>query len=79
MTTTTETVSHRERSVLRAVHAGRCQVSGTGAVLLVVDGVGCCDQFLGRRLVLAGLIASPGPVPAPARLTASGRAVLMAA
>ncbi len=78
-TTSGRTVSHRDRSVLRAVDAGRCEVSGTGTVLLVVDGVCCCDQFLGRRLVLAGLIASPGPVPAPARLTASGHAALLAA
>ncbi|WP_300007324.1 hypothetical protein [Pseudonocardia sp.] len=78
-TTATDPVSQRDRSVLRAVHAGRCEVSGTGTVLLVVDGVGCCDQFLGWRLVRAGLIDSPGPAPAPARLTASGRAALAAA
>lgn len=77
--TTTTPLSHRERSVLLAVHDGRCQVSGRAAVVLVIDGVGCCDQFLGRRLVLAGLIAAPGPVQAPARLTASGHALLGAA
>ncbi|GAA2568591.1 hypothetical protein [Pseudonocardia hydrocarbonoxydans] len=67
----------RDRSVLRAVRAGRCEVTGSGA--LVVDGIGCCDQFLGARLVRAGLIAAPGPSPAPARLTPSGLALLAAA
>ncbi len=71
------TLSHRDRSVLRAVDAGRCEV--TGHATLLVDGVGCCDQFVGPRLVRAGLIAPPGPEPAPARLTASGRALLAAA
>jgi len=65
--------------VLRAVHAGRCQVSGHVAVLLVIDGVGCCDQFLGRRLVHAGLITPPGPAPAPAQLTVTGHHALLAA
>lgn len=67
----------RDRSVLRAVRAGRCAVTGAGA--LVVDGIGCCDQFLGSRLVRAGLIDAPGPGPAPARLTPSGLALLAAA
>lgn len=70
----TITLTGRDRSVLRAVRAGRCLVSCAGA--LVVDGIGCCDQFLGSRLLRAGLIDAPGPEPAPARLTPSGRAVL---
>lgn len=72
-------LSHRDRSVLLAVHSGRCQVSGNVAVVLVIDGVGCCDQFVGPRLVRDGLIAPPGPAPAPARLTATGHALLTAA
>lgn len=71
------TPSGRDRSVLRAVHAGRCLVSAAG--VLVVDGIGCCDQFLGPRLFRAGLIDAPGPEPEPARLTPSGLAVLAAA
>lgn len=80
MTTTTPPVplSHRDRSVLRAVHDGRCLVSGRDAALLI-DGIACCDQFLGPRLVRAGLIAAPGPAAAPAQLTATGRALLTAA
>lgn len=78
-TRTSTALSHRDRSVLLAINAGRCEVSGGVAVLLVIDGVGCSDQFVGPRLVRAGLIASPGPGPARARLTASGHAVLEAA
>ncbi|MEJ2857486.1 MULTISPECIES: hypothetical protein [unclassified Saccharothrix] len=63
------TITHRDRAVLRAVAAGRCAyVAGT----LLVDGLACCDQFLGPRLVRAGLIAGQGP----ARLTPAGRAAL---
>ena len=78
-TTSTCALSHRDRAVLRAVRAGRCLVSGRSAALLVIDGVGCCDQFVASRLVQAGLIATPGPRPAPARLTASGLAMLQEA
>jgi hypothetical protein len=78
-TTSTRALSHRDRAVLRAVRAGRCLVSGSAAALLVIDGVGCCDQFVASRLVQAGLIATPGPRPAPARLTASGLALLQEA
>src|SRR5688572_8586643 len=76
MITSPRALSHRDRAVLRAVRAGRCQVSGRAATLLVIDGVGCSDQFVAGRLVQAGLIASPGPRPAPARLTTSGIAML---
>jgi hypothetical protein len=79
MTITALALSHRDRAVLRAVRAGRCQVSGRAATLLVIDGVGCSDQFVASRLVQAGLIATPGPQPAPAHLTASGLALLQEA
>jgi hypothetical protein len=79
MTTSAPALSHRDRAVLRAVRAGRCQVSGSAAALLVIDGVGCSDQFVASRLVQAGLIARPGPRPAPAHLTASGLALLQEA
>lgn len=79
MTTTTHPLSHRDRSVLLAVDAGRCQVTGRSVATLLIDGVGCCDQFVGPRLVRAGLIEPPGPDPAPARLTATGHALLAAA
>jgi hypothetical protein len=73
MITTTD-LSYRDRAVLRAVAAGRCTVSAIG--VLAVDGLGCCDQFVGRRLAAAGLIdADPGP----AHLTDTGRALIEAA
>jgi hypothetical protein len=73
MNTTTD-LSHRDRAVLRAVAAGRCTVSAIG--VLAVDGLGCCDQFVGRRLATAGLIATG---PGPAHLTDTGRALIEAA
>lgn len=46
-TSTLSSLSHRDRAVLRAVAAGRCQISaGTGAPL-AIDGIGCCDQLIG--------------------------------
>ena len=70
---TVTAISHRDRAVLRAVAAGRCQLSGR---LLLVDGMGCCDQFVGPRLTEAGLIQPSGEV---ACLTDTGRALLEAA
>lgn len=66
-------ISHRDRAVLRAVAAGRCELAGE---CLSIDGLGCCDQFAGLRLTQAGLIAA---TDGPARLTPSGEAVLEAA
>ena len=68
------TLTNRDRSVLRAVAAGRCGHPGPG--YLTVDGVALADQFAGLRLLDAGLItAAPGRVA----LTASGAALLAAA
>ena len=73
-TTAAPTLSHRDRSVLRAVAAGRCGHPGPGH--LTVDGVALADQFAGLRLIDAGLIAdAPGAVV----LTVSGAALLAAA
>lgn len=74
---TTSALSYRDRAVLRAVAAGRCRVTADAGVQLLIDGLCCCDQFLGARLCEAGLIASDGS--GPARLTESGQAVLAAA
>ncbi|GLZ29417.1 hypothetical protein Lesp02_16070 [Lentzea sp. NBRC 105346] len=65
-------LSHRDRAVLRAVAAGRCELSGRS---LLVDGMGCCDQFVGPRLTEAGLISAQ---PGVACLTESGYAALAA-
>ena len=71
--TTNTAITGRERAVLRAVAAGRCEYAGG---TLLVDGIGCCDQFVGPRLARAGLIAARS---GPARLTDDGRALLGAA
>ena len=75
MTATTLTpLTFRDRSVLRAVAAGRCTQQGPGR--LTVDGLALADQFAGLRLCEAGLItAAAGPVA----LTDSGLAQLTAA
>lgn len=78
MTTTSE-LSHRDRAVLRAIAAGRCEISADAGISLVIDGVHCCDQFIGRRLAQAGLIAATRSRPGPARLTPSGQALVEAA
>jgi hypothetical protein len=57
--------------VLRAVAAGRCRIASRS---LVVDGVYCADQFLGGRLIQAGLITATDTV----QLTPSGAQLLAA-
>ena len=76
MNTAIATVSRRDRAVLRAVAAGRCQVSGGCGTTLVIDGLCCADQFAGARLTGAGLIAVPGLADGPARLTPAAVALL---
>ena len=77
MSTTAAPLNKRDRAVLRAVAAGRCEISTTGSVL-VVDGLCFSDQFAGIRLASAGLIAAATET-GRALLTASGRALLGAA
>ena len=73
-------VSGRDRAVLRAVSAGRCQFRGGCGSILLVDGLACADFSAVRRLIDAGLLAAPdATVPlAPAALTPAGHAVLLA-
>jgi hypothetical protein len=47
---TSSALSYRDRAILRAIEAGRCEVSGRVGVALVIDGLGCSDQFVGQRL-----------------------------
>ncbi|MBA2323420.1 MAG: hypothetical protein H0V92_05155 [Pseudonocardiales bacterium] len=80
--TTISSLTNRDRAVLKAVAAGRCTVSGPHADTLTIDGLCCADQFVGPRLADAGLIAGPTTGltdTGPARLTESGRALLLAA
>ncbi|WP_300010394.1 hypothetical protein [Pseudonocardia sp.] len=71
-------VSGRDRAVLRAVSAGRCEFRGGCQPVLLVDGLACADFSAAHRLVDAGLIAAPDPaVPlAPVAITPAGRAAL---
>lgn len=72
--TTLPGLTPRDRSVLRAVAAGRCARPGPGS--LTVDGMALADQFAGLRLVDAGLITTAA---GPVALTAVGAALLTAA
>ena len=78
MNAATATLNKRDRAVLRAVAAGRCQVSGGCGTTLVIDGLCCADQFAGARLTGAGLIAASGSTGGPARLTPIAVALLAA-
>ena len=49
-TTTAPAISIRDRAVLRAVAAGRCDISVEAGHPLIVDGVCFADQFAGPRL-----------------------------
>ncbi len=69
-------VCGRDRAVLRAVAAGRCQLRAGCEPLLLVDGVACADSGVARRLIDAGLVAAPVGVADRARLTGAGHAVL---
>jgi hypothetical protein len=74
MSTTAAPLTNRDRAVLRAVAAGRCNISATDKAL-VVDGRFFADQFAGSRLTSAGLITA-ATESGRALLTASGRALL---
>jgi hypothetical protein len=76
-TTIASSISYRDRAVLRAVAAGRCQLPHEFCGSLVVDGRCFTDQFAGLRLRAAGLIAETAS--ATVRLTASGQELLDAA
>lgn len=72
--------SGRDRSLLRAIAAGRGEVCHRCGPVLLIDGGWCCDQLAARRLIRAGLLVAPtGPDPERARLTPAGHAVLPAA
>ncbi len=75
-----EDLNHRAISMLRAVVAGRAQISCSSEPDLFIDDVPCCDQYTAHMLAHAGLIepAVAGVVGqlVPARLTAAGHAAL---
>lgn len=74
------TLTHREVAMLRAVAAGRAEVTLSAEPDLYVDGVPCCDQPAAHRLAHNGFIAPtrPGLVQrrVPAVLTGRARDLL---
>ena len=75
-------LSGRARAMLRAVAAGRAEVTGGLEPDLYVDGLPCCDQMATHDLVHAGLVRPIEPTRfgqrVSAELTEDGRAALAA-
>lgn len=73
-------LTHRHLAMLRAVGAGRCELSHSCEPDLFIDGRSCCDQLAARVLAKLGLVApaAPGSVGqrVPAQLTQAGRDLL---
>lgn len=74
MSVTSVIRSGRDRALLKAIAAGRCQFRGGCEVLLLVDGLVFADFSVARRLIDDALVVAPDPaVPlAPAVLTPAG-------
>lgn len=80
VTITNDESDHRARAMLRAIAAGRAEVTRSSEPDLKVDGLLCGDQVAAREPAHAGLLRPArrdvsGPW-APAELTPAGRAVL---
>ncbi|MQA16139.1 MAG: hypothetical protein GEV09_18920 [Pseudonocardiaceae bacterium] len=77
-----EPVSGRERAMLRAIAAGRAEVSCSCEPDLFIDGLGCCDQYAAHQMARRGLVrpAVAGLLGERVRaeLTPAGQAVLAA-
>lgn len=76
----TTTLNFRAIAMLRAVAAGRAEVTCSCEPDLYVDGVACCDQFTAHTLAHHDLVraARLGAIGqrVPAVLTAAGHAVI---
>ena len=77
-----ETLSRRDRAILRAVAGGYAELVFGTEPDLIIDGRCCCDQTAAHRLAHAGLIAPLGAATVgervAARLTPAGSARLSA-
>jgi|GEM_PF-7020474 len=75
-------LTNRHIALLRAVAAGRCELTGSCEPDLFIDGRSSCDQHAAHLLARVGLIrhATPAAIGqrVPAQLTEAGRAVLNA-
>lgn len=73
-------INRRALAMLRAVSDGRAELVCSCEPDLLIDGLGCCDQYTAHRLAGAGLIrpAIRGAIGERVRaeLTVAGRAVL---
>ncbi|GAA1334190.1 hypothetical protein [Saccharothrix algeriensis] len=73
-------LSGRAKAMLRAVAAGRGELSGGREPDLYVDGLPCCDQMVTHALVEAGLLRARRVVRLDERtaavLTEAGRAAI---
>ena len=73
-------LSYRDLALLRAVAAGRAQITRSRVPDVFVDGIACCDQVSAGRLARSGLIEPSVPAVigqrVPARLTALGARML---
>jgi hypothetical protein len=78
----TESLTARDRAILRAVAAGGAELVYGSEPDLLIDGRCCCDQIAAHRLAHAGLIAAALVAGTgervPASLTAAGVARLAA-
>jgi hypothetical protein len=76
-------LSGRDRAMLRAVAAGRAEVTVSSEPDMLVDGLFCCDQAAAHTLCRAGLVcpatAAACGARVPAVLTPAGVAALQAA
>lgn len=68
--------SHRTVAMLRAIAAGRADMTHSAEPDLFIDGLPCCDQFAAHELTHHGLVypSQLGHIGerVPARLTATG-------
>lgn len=73
--------NHRVLAMLRAVDAGRAQMTCSSEPDLFVDGISCGDQFTAHALAHEGLIRPrhPGALGqrVPATLTPAGRELVI--
>jgi hypothetical protein len=82
-TTQPPVANHRVLAMLRAVAAGRAQLTCSAEPDLFVDGVPCCDQFTAHGLAHEGLVRAGQPGKpgqrVPAVLTRAGCALVTGA
>jgi hypothetical protein len=75
-------LTHRHLAMLRAVCAGRCELSYSCEPDLFIDGRASCDQLAAHLLAKLGLIRPAWQAPVgervPAQLTAAGHELLAA-